>query len=222
MLKKTHIFPGVPLPEVLFHCSGVDLRCRDIVSTPKVTAICSQDGEPFPRSIQLPLFLAIWIPILWKSTFLGPFLPTQIPAYRGAGQLQCPSPHSICTFLDLWGYLCGPGAWSLSAAPVNGRIFPLSRQPGVLATVQLWHVRISHHPKFVSTLTGAAASFASKTVSLGPWCVYEILSVWRWDNDEPPWKSRTGLVVPLLLVCDVCAASYSVLFFFSSSDILSF
>lgn len=88
-------------------------------------------------------------------------------------------------------------------------MFLLFCQQWVLATVQTGHIGISHHPKFVfHSPCGGAASLASKTVSLGPRCFYGMLSTWRCNSDERPWKSRTGLGVPLLLVCDVSAASY--------------
>lgn len=166
--KKKHIFPGVPLPEVLVHWSGVALRCRDIASTPKVTAICSQDGEPFPRGIQLPVVTGyLNFHFFGKALSWIPFYQPK-PLLTGSQAAPMLFPQSICTSLDLWGYLCGPGAWSLSAAPVNGSVFPLSYQPWVLTAIQIWHIGISHHPKFVSTLTGAASSLAREAVPWAP------------------------------------------------------
>lgn len=53
------------------------------------------------------------------------------------------------------------------------------------------HIRISHHPICFLLPLGASASLANTTVSFGPRCFYEILSIWRWDKDEPPLEEQS-------------------------------
>ena len=88
----------------------------------------------------------------WGKHFPWSLLPTPTPCLQWTRQLQRLCPHSICTCpfrRDLWGYL---QTWStqIVSSPVQCvSMFPLPCQPWVLATVQVWHIRISHHLKFV-------------------------------------------------------------------------